>query len=232
MLELCPSVLRLTLTSSYTWLVISISLCSGFLPFGITGILGFQMFHVWAHPTLPCLPAVASAWRCVSVSCHMTLRGSSCVWPAGTCGERRPLARPSSPRTPWPRWPCCRWTPAASPPSSQPRKKSNWGRRLLEDSRTVLFPENTNDSSTLGTICTRPSFYKLFSVRPHLPLVTFTAPNNQSCKLSSLQMKWDNKTVTSLQQMNKWETLFSRILILHFSENLFWCPYKDVWVQN
>ena len=81
------------------------------------------------HCICVCLPAVALAWRCVSVSCLRTQRVCSCVWPAGTWGGVRLLARPSSPLTPQPRWPCCSWTPAASPPSWLRHRRWNSGER-------------------------------------------------------------------------------------------------------
>ena len=89
------------------------------------------------HCICVCLPAVALAWRCVSVSCLRTQRVCSCVWPAGTWGGVRLLARPSSPLTPQPRWPCCSWTPAVSPRSSQQPRRSNAG--LVRRSRAVRF---------------------------------------------------------------------------------------------
>lgn len=79
-----------------------------------------------------CLSAVASAWRCASVSSLTTPRAFSSVWRAGTCSGHRPPARPSSPLTPQPKWRCSRWTPAASPRSSPQHRRSNSGERTDE----------------------------------------------------------------------------------------------------
>lgn len=106
----------------------------------------FTTEHSFTPPPL-CFPAAASAWRCASVSSRMTLRISSCVWPAGTWSELGMLAQPSSPLTPRPRWSCCRWTPAASPRWSRPHRRSNSGGSLceaLEHSGAALVLENTD----------------------------------------------------------------------------------------
>lgn len=115
-----------------------------------TGCFGEQS-SITAH----CMyfPAVALAWRCVSVSSQKTQRVSSCAWPAGTCGGLRPLAPPSSPLTPQPRWLCCSWTPAASPQSWLLHRSSNSGGRIASRSGISTSPQCRFCSTHLCFMC-------------------------------------------------------------------------------